>query len=96
MLGSLEPNRTHVQVLHEKDSCCFHGCGRHDRIRAYNAFVHGEAKGNFATAVTTGNVHEVNFRDKTIIATLLDQLRISGQLTRSDVERLPFNSLREW
>lgn len=96
VLGSLEENRTHVQILHEKDACCFHGCGRHDRIRAYNEFVQGEAAGNFVTAVTTGNVHEVNYRDKTIIAGLLDQLRIKGRLTPSDVQELPFNTLREW
>ena len=96
VLGALEPNRTHVQVLHEQDPCCFHGCGRHDRIRAYNGFVRDEAAGLFATAVTQGNAHEWNVRDKTIFAGLLEQLRIKGALARSDVDALPFDTMREW
>lgn len=96
VLGALEPNRTHVQLLHEQDPCCFHGCGRHDRIRAYNGFVRGEAGGVFSTAVTTGNAHEVNLRDKTIIAGLLEALRVKGALGRADVDALPFDTMREW
>ena len=96
VLGALERNRTTVQILHEQDPCCFHGCGRHDRIRAYNGFVRDEAAGLFVTAVTQGNAHEWNLRDKTIVAALLEQLRISGALARSDVDALPFNTMREW
>lgn len=96
-LAALEANRTSVQILHEQDPCCFHGCGRHDRIRAYNADVAGSgAAGLFQTAVTTGNVHEVNPRDKVILASLLDKLRIAGALLPDDVRRLPFNTLEEW
>ena len=96
VLGALEPGRTQVQLLHEQDPCCFHGCGRHDRIREYNSFVRAEAAGAFVTAVTQGNAHEVNPRDKVIIGGLLDQLRISGSLSRGDVDALPFNTMREW
>ena len=96
VLGALEPNRTHIQLLHEQDPCCYHACGRHARIRAYNGDVRGEAAGLFATAVTQGNAHEVNPRDKTIIAGLLEQLRVKGALARSDVDALPFDTMREW
>lgn len=95
-LAALEPNRTSVQVLHEQDPCCFHGCGRHDRIRAYNADVASRARGLFQTAVTSGNVHEVNPRDRVILGGLLDRLRVQGALQPSDVRRLPFNTLDEW
>ena len=77
-------------------SCCFHGCSRHARIREYNAFVKGEVGGLFQTCVTTGNAHEINPRDRVVIGSLLDKLRIAGNLSAADVEQLPFNSLREW
>ena len=95
-LAALEPERASVQVLHEQDPCCFHGCGRHDRIRAYNADVAAAAAGLFQTVVTTGNVHEVNPRDRVVLAALLDRLRVSGRLLPEDVRRLPFNTLEEW
>lgn len=85
-----------MQINHEQDPCCFHGCGRHDRIRAYNAWVNSEAGGEFQTAITSGNIHEVNVRDRVIIASLLDELRIAGNLTRAQLDKLPFNTLREW
>lgn len=97
VLGSLEENRTQVQVLHEQDPCCFHGCGRHDRIRGYNAFVRGEGAGGFVTAVTQGNAHEVNPRDKVILGGLLEQLRVGGgALPKGYIDSLPFNTMREW
>lgn len=95
-LAALEPDRASVQIIHEQDPCCFHGCGRHDRIRAYNADVATAAAGLFQTVVTTGNVHEVNPRDRVVIAALLDRLRMSGRLQPGDVRRLPFNTLEEW
>lgn len=66
-LAALEPSRAQVQVLHEQDNICFHGCGRHDRIREYGDRVRGAARGAFETAVTVGNVPEVNGRDRTIL-----------------------------
>ena len=80
----------------EQDPCCFHGCGRHDRIRSYNTWVDGVTAGEFKTVVTTGNIHEVNVRDRVIIASLLDKLRIAGELSRADLDTLPFDTMREW
>jgi hypothetical protein len=85
-----------VQLLHEQDPCCFHGCGRHDRIRSDNAWGASQAAGNFASAVTVGNAHEVNIRDKSIIGGLIDKLRMQGDLMPADVSHLPFNTLLEW
>ena len=97
VFGGLEPNKTMVQINHEQDPCCFHGCSRHERIRAYNAFVRGQIGGRFATCVTTGNAHEVNVRDRVVIGSLLDKWRIAGGvLSAADVDELPFNSMREW
>lgn len=96
VLAALEPNRSSVQVLHEQDPCCFHGCNRHDRIRAYNSWVATQAAGQFVTAVTVGNAHEVNSREKTIIGGLVDQLRIQGGLLPGDLSHLPYNTMREW
>ena len=43
------------------------------------------------------NVHEVNFRYKTIIAMFLDKLRHGdGSLVTSDFVNIPFNTLYEW
>ena len=50
--------------------------------------------GWFQTAVTAGNVHEVNPRDKVIIATLVEGLRARGALDATDFARLPFDDLR--
>ena len=44
----------------------------------------------------SGNVHEVNPRDRVVLAMLLDKLRIAGALTAADLDSLPFNTLREW
>lgn len=98
VLGGLEANKTLVQINHEKDPCCFHGCTRHDRIRTYNAFVRSQTAGRFATCVTQGNAHEVNPRDKVVIGSLLDKWRMSagGALAAADVDELPFNTMREW
>jgi hypothetical protein len=32
VLGTLEASRAQIQILHEWDNCCFHACGRHERI----------------------------------------------------------------
>jgi hypothetical protein len=95
-LAALEPGRASVQLLHEQDNCCFHGCGRHDRIRQYNSWVGNVSAGLFRTCVTSGNVHEVNPRDRVVFAMLIDKLRIAGRITQADVDTLPFNLLREY
>lgn len=74
--------------------CCHHACGRHDRIRAYNAWVGGAAAGAFATVVTAGAVHEVNPRDRAVLGALLGGARLPP--TRADLGALPFDLMREF
>jgi hypothetical protein len=66
IMAALEPNRYSFQVIHEHDPCCFHGYGRHGRIIKYNQDVQSQTEGHFETTPTVGNVHEVNYRDKTV------------------------------
>merc|ERR1712146_398625 len=65
-----------LQILHEYDSCCFRAAGLADSIITYNKFVQGHcARGGWMqTAVTSGNYHEVNLRDKVLIALLVEKL----------------------
>jgi hypothetical protein len=93
VLASLEAERTQVQVLHEWDDCCFHGCGRHARIKEYNDFVRSSGNGQFVTSVTAGNIHEVNERDRVIIASTIEAWRRegAGALTEEDLKRIPFS-----
>ena len=78
-LAALEPRRYQLQILHELDPCCFRSGGQRDGVAAYNRWVQTNVRaaggGRFQTAVTVGNVHEVNPRDKVIIATLVEALR---------------------
>eukprot|EP00944_MAST-04C_sp_MAST-4C-sp1_P013852 g13852.t1 len=91
-LASLEPKRAQVQVLHEWDSCCFHGCGRHPRIQKYNEFVRASGRGQFVTTVTSGNIHEVNERDRVVLASIIEAWRShGGQLEEDDLKRIPFS-----
>jgi hypothetical protein len=47
------------------------------------------------TAVTAGNYHEINLRDKVIVATMVERLRRKGgALTTQDFENIPFDDLR--
>ena len=55
-----------------------------------------QVSGQFVTAVTVGNAHEVNSREKTIIGGLIDKLRVQGELQPNDLDLLPFNTMREW
>lgn len=93
VLAALEAGRASAQVLHEQDPCCFHGCGRHARIRAYNAWVQSQVQGAFATAVTAGNVHEVNPRDKLVLGGLLGAIVARGFVNVSDLAHVPFSLL---
>ena len=95
-LAALEPGRAQVQVLHEQDQCCFHACGRHDRIRAYGEWVRAVTQGAFQTVVTRGNVHEVNPRDRVVLASALDEFRGTGAVSQAFATALPFNALKEW
>ena len=51
------------------------------------------------TVATTGNVHEVNMRDKALIAFLVDRFDaggLAGRLTEAECAGLPFNALHRW
>eukprot|EP00039_Didymoeca_costata_P021687 m.2767 g.2767 ORF g.2767 m.2767 type:complete len:578 (-) comp2586_c0_seq1:73-1806(-) len=97
VLAALEPDRTSLQMLHEHDSCCFATSGLHDGIAEYNSFVQGELvkeKGGwFQTAANWGNFHEVNYRDKTTIGTMIERLRRSRGIERYHFCDLPFDIL---
>jgi|EP01047_Picozoa_sp_COSAG01_P051541 hypothetical protein len=80
-LAGLEEGRVQVQLLHEADSCCFRSGPRHPAIISYNQEVaqrldaaaakNGSGgSGTMCTVATVGNVHEVNMRDKAVIAYL--------------------------
>lgn len=45
-------------------------------------------------AVTAGNYHEVNLRDKVIVTTVVEQLREDGALNPTNPPRLPFDDLK--
>merc|ERR1712070_353373 len=95
-LAGLEKDRYSVQVIHEFDPCCFHGHGRHGRIVEYNNWVQGQIKGHFETVATSGNVHEVNPRDKVVVGMLLDKLQTNGYILDGDFAAVPFNTLKRW
>ena len=40
-----------------------------------------------------GNFHEVNYRDKVIIASVVERLRKKGKLTKVDFVNIPFDDL---
>eukprot|EP00929_Paragymnodinium_shiwhaense_P060681 TRINITY_DN30303_c0_g1_i1.p1 TRINITY_DN30303_c0_g1~~TRINITY_DN30303_c0_g1_i1.p1 ORF type:complete len:439 (+),score=39.07 TRINITY_DN30303_c0_g1_i1:45-1319(+) len=94
VLAALEQDRSAVQIIHEWDDCCFHACGRHERISSYNSWVRSQMRGNFVTSATEGNVHEVNPRDKIIMGMMLEKWR-KGTLSARDFEQMPF-SLTPW
>eukprot|EP00746_Dinoflagellata_sp_MGD_P036639 gnl/MRDRNA2_/MRDRNA2_187964_c0_seq1.p1 gnl/MRDRNA2_/MRDRNA2_187964_c0~~gnl/MRDRNA2_/MRDRNA2_187964_c0_seq1.p1 ORF type:complete len:451 (+),score=71.16 gnl/MRDRNA2_/MRDRNA2_187964_c0_seq1:52-1353(+) len=95
VLGALEEDRQQLQVLHEEDPCCFAAAGHHYDILKYNHEVQQISKGYMCTAVTKGNVHEVNLRDKTLVASLLDEFD-RGMLDLSlGCYNRPFNLLQQ-
>ena len=55
-LAALEPKRAQVQVLHDRDPCCYSAQHLHEEIRAYNEFIHAlpGLGGWMQTAVTAG------------------------------------------
>jgi hypothetical protein len=95
ILAALESTRHQVQILHEYDSCCFRGAGLHDEIKDYNAYVQKQIVGGgwMQTVVTAGNYHEINPRDKVVIATVIERLRRKGSLEKADFAMLPFDDL---
>jgi hypothetical protein len=99
VLAALEASRAQLQLLHEWDPCCFRGQGRHPQIRAYNSHVQTMllcAQGGFmATAVTAGDFHEVNVRDKVNVAFFIEALRRGGHVKQSVFANVPFNLLAQ-
>eukprot|EP00927_Polykrikos_kofoidii_P054348 TRINITY_DN48777_c0_g1_i1.p1 TRINITY_DN48777_c0_g1~~TRINITY_DN48777_c0_g1_i1.p1 ORF type:complete len:455 (+),score=44.30 TRINITY_DN48777_c0_g1_i1:107-1471(+) len=95
VLAGLEPSRYSVQIIHEGDPCCFHACHRHERISDYNSWVQSQIAGRFATVATSGNLHEVNPRDKVIVGAFIEKLRMAGELTAADFSTIPFNLIRK-
>eukprot|EP00729_Bicosta_minor_P007347 gene7347-25692_t len=93
ILAALEEGRHQVQILHEYDSCCFRAAGLHDEIKEYNAYVQTQVNGWMQTAVTAGNYHQVNVRDKVIVAAVVERLRKKGSLAKADFANLPFDDI---
>ena len=61
-------HRQQLQVLHEKDPCCFKGEGRHEELQKMNFKVNSEtASPNFRTVVVDGDKHKFTQEDKLMI-----------------------------
>ena len=80
LLAGLEPERWQVQMLHERDSCCFATIGRHDQMRRYETSIRAELQsagratsghGWFTVTADNHTKHEVCDRDKATIATVM-------------------------
>ena len=85
-------------MLHEHDSCCFATDGLHDAIHEYNAFVQGELEklsgsGWFQTSTNWGNYHEINYRDKVVVSTMIERLRRTGGIKKTHYEDIPYDIL---
>ena len=93
VLAALEESRFQLQILHEYDSCCFRAAGLHGEIKQYNGWVQGKVGGWMQTAVTAGNFHQANVRDKVLVAHVVERLRRAGTLTKADFAALPFDDL---
>ncbi len=96
MLASLEKGRAHIQILHEHDPCCYSAQYMHPEIKQYNAFISNLSahEGAFQTVVTSGNIHQVNQRDKVIVALLIERLRRNGKVEQPDMAHVPFDLLQ--
>ncbi len=107
-------SRPQLQILHDYDSCCFRAEGLFTNITRYgeavrNAFSKSVPPGGasaagssialFRTVVTEGNFHQVNLRDKVIVATVLERYRNCKKSNGADgcwsalFDGLPFNLL---
>ena len=94
VLAGADSGRAQVQLLHDHDPCCFRAEGRHDQIMQYNTAVQRAGiKGWMRTAVTAGNFHQVNLRDKTVVAHVIEMLRSKGKVGKDDLAWLPFDIL---
>lgn len=60
-----------------------------------SAVAAGGGAGWMQTAVTSGNYHEINYRDKVVVASLVERLRLNGgRVGKADLARLPFDLLQ--
>lgn len=72
----------------------------HDQIAAYNAVVHEElahqttGAGYFQTYANYGNFHEMNYRDKAVLALMIERLRRKDGIALSHFADLPFDILQ--
>ena len=67
----------------------------HDGLVAVNRFIHAQPSlgGWMQTYVTSGNIHQANYRDKVIVATLIERLRRFGVVDKGAMAVLPFDML---
>lgn len=88
-------------MLHEHDSCCFETAGTHDKVHEYNRIVQHELSnqkgggGWFQTYSNYGNFHMMNYRDKVVVALMIERLRRPGGLQLSHFKDLPFDILQK-
>lgn len=80
-------SRPQLQILHDYDSCCFRAQGLVKNITRYGEVVRnaslkhstvGRLSGQsaqFHTAITEGNYHQVNLRDKVVVAVAVERFR---------------------
>jgi len=96
VLAALEVGRSQAQVLHEADPCCYQAQHVHDGLVAVNRFIHAQPSlgGWMQTYVTSGNIHQANYRDKVIVATLIERLRRFGVVDKGAMAVLPFDMLQ--
>lgn len=90
-------------MLHEHDSCCFATAGVHNQVSEYNAVVQHELSkqegggGWFQTYANWGNFHELNYRDKVVVALMIERLRrpgSAGGIQPQHFKDLPFDILQ--
>ena len=88
--------RNAVQVLHDRDPCCHSAEHLRAEIMDYKAFIRSQpgTKRWLQTAVTAGNIHQVNYRDRVAVALLIKRLRVGGAVDEQFLKGLPFDLLR--
>jgi len=77
-LAVMEPNRYSLQVLHERDPCCYYGQGRHEGIQTYDREVSNSlvpSNERFSTAITNWSIHAICNMDRLVIETAINETR---------------------
>ena len=70
-LAALEPGRASLQVLHEKDPCCFKARGRHIRIVEYGDWVRAQLAGARPMHLSASTTLPSRYRPPLMLALLL-------------------------